>query len=1037
MCIKGIDLRKFKRYGFNGNLFSERMGFMFQSSLSFKKSIIYFLSIIISLFTFLNAAPHWGDTYKLKQPDNSLVEVKVWGDEFYQRVESVDGYTLIRDQNGWICYAQLNTNGSDFVASPVRYTGQSYDQVRHLINLTKGLSLKPEFRRQKHQETMNRMYPNNSFPYRGFKNIRRNLKEKVLGLTILIDFKDCEFDIPAGDMKDYLNKEKGYTGYANNGSIREYFLNVSGGKLDYENELFGYYRAKKEKSYYDDTAGVGAKAQELIYETLEWVRDSMSFDFSKLTKEIFVDTAGDTTIYVLATNVFYAGFPESGWAKGLWPHSWAVQQEFIANGVRVWPYQMTNIGLELNIGTFCHENGHMILNFPDLYDYGYDSKGIGRYGLMCMGTQKNPVPPCAPLRIEVGWEDLIDLSAIKPGNQVKLVSNTNKSGIYYNPADSLEFFVVEAREKTGRSVNLPDHGLMVWHVDQNMYEFTFANDYQQMTSDSHYIVALEQADGLVEMEKNLNYGNVGDLYYKGGFTKFNDYTQPNAHWWNNSASGLNITNVSRQRKTVSFFIGDIPLAIQYPEAGDIIFAKDKINILWDYYVTKSFPTADKVKLEFSSDDGQNYKLVGDSLPNTGLFLWEVPNLSEQKCRLKITCLDSIGFGYETERFIIKKDASLITKPAGAINHIIIKGQNDDQKLDVRNPGKGTLKAYVASQNGSRHVLINELYPCSPSKYYDGLELWNNGPDIDMTGWKVSWVDNGGTSGIYNFPDKFIFKSGKTLVLKDFEDADNDTVKYIGANLYWSWTDKSNGNFTLAVSLINSFGQGVDFVKNDASMEEPPEGCKWVGPGIIFDNDFIYRKRNVDFDKKTDWGKSSEGSICKLNPGQNNDDNFAPWLILENHNLSVKAGAMATVNLKFKTEKLDLGMYKDILWFTHNDRNQPNPFALPLNLEIAPSVSILDNNGITGTLSFNLSGNPVSDKVDFIFPKRFSSFAEIRIFDPLGNEVASFDYPNIDSWDLTNKNGRKVENGVYKAVLQVILPNGQSKIAVRDIGVKAE
>ncbi len=40
------------------------------------------------------AAPMDGEEYRLKQPDGTYVDVKVYGDEFYQRVESVDGHTL-------------------------------------------------------------------------------------------------------------------------------------------------------------------------------------------------------------------------------------------------------------------------------------------------------------------------------------------------------------------------------------------------------------------------------------------------------------------------------------------------------------------------------------------------------------------------------------------------------------------------------------------------------------------------------------------------------------------------------------------------------------------------------------------------------------------------------------------------------------------------------------------------------------------------------------------------------------------------------
>ncbi len=38
-----------------------------------------------------------GELFDLRQPDGSLVPVRIWGDEFYRVVESLDGYTLVRD----------------------------------------------------------------------------------------------------------------------------------------------------------------------------------------------------------------------------------------------------------------------------------------------------------------------------------------------------------------------------------------------------------------------------------------------------------------------------------------------------------------------------------------------------------------------------------------------------------------------------------------------------------------------------------------------------------------------------------------------------------------------------------------------------------------------------------------------------------------------------------------------------------------------------------------------------------------------------
>ena len=79
-------------------------------------------------------------------------------------------------------------------------------------------------------------------------------------------------------------------------------------------------------------------------------------------------------------------------------------------------YQLTGLGRnssELTIGTFCHENGHLLCRFPDMYDYGSrgnddrDSAGLGRYCLMGSGNHldfgRSPAPVCAYLRDLAGW----------------------------------------------------------------------------------------------------------------------------------------------------------------------------------------------------------------------------------------------------------------------------------------------------------------------------------------------------------------------------------------------------------------------------------------------------------------------------------------------------------------------------------------------------------------------------------------------------------------------------------------------------------
>ena len=87
-------------------------------------------------------------------------------------------------------------------------------------------------------------------------------------------------------------------------------------------------------------------------------------------------------------------------------------------------YLLTSLGRtpsDLSIGTFCHENGHLLCRFPDMYDYGerdgdnIASAGIGSYCLMGSGNHldygRSPSPVCAYLRDLAGWcDNEIDLN---------------------------------------------------------------------------------------------------------------------------------------------------------------------------------------------------------------------------------------------------------------------------------------------------------------------------------------------------------------------------------------------------------------------------------------------------------------------------------------------------------------------------------------------------------------------------------------------------------------------------------------------------
>ena len=120
----------------------------------------------------------------------------------------------------------------------------------------------------------------------------------------------------------------------------------------------------------------------------------------------------------------------------------------------------------------------MVCDFPDLYDYGTESNGVGDFCLMCFGgPDKNPTEVSAYLKNEAGWTS--SLTTMQPSTTYSLAAGNNNFLIHQRSAT--EYFILENRQRTGRDAGLPDAGLAIWHVDE-----LGNNSNEQMTAAMHY-----------------------------------------------------------------------------------------------------------------------------------------------------------------------------------------------------------------------------------------------------------------------------------------------------------------------------------------------------------------------------------------------------------------------------------------------------------------------------------------------------------------------------------------------------------------------
>ena len=500
--------------------------------------------------------PFSGKSFTFQQPDGSEIHVIGWGNQFEAVFETPDGYTVVQDPaTGFYHYATLTQDKSQLLPLGPR-VGSSPPSVtipRHLrtsrtasraraaaAHDSDGTQRRWEIRRQQRQTRLAASAPGRAAP-----PLPAVPSGDVVGLCLLIQFPDVPSTISQQEVNDFCN-QAGYTGFGNNGSVYDYFLNVSDGRLRYKNAVTAYYTAQNNRAHYTNPAiPFGTRARELIVEALTHLQNT-GFNFAQLSS--------DSARFIYALNVFYAGPRVNGWSQGLWPHAWALASPFQATATKKFnDYQITDMGAELTIGTFCHENGHMVCDFPDLYDYGSESNGVGDFCLMCFGgPDKNPTEVSAYLKNEAGWAS--SLTTMQPSTTYSLAAGNNNFLIHQRSAT--EYFILENRQRTGRDAGLPDAGLAIWHVDE-----LGDNSNEQMTATMHYQLSLEQADGRFDLEHGANGGDSDDLYGAPGPIRFGAGTSPNSHWWDGTESGLEIVSVSAPGSTMTVVTGPGPALV--------------------------------------------------------------------------------------------------------------------------------------------------------------------------------------------------------------------------------------------------------------------------------------------------------------------------------------------------------------------------------------------------------------------------------------------------------------------------------------------
>jgi M6 family metalloprotease-like protein len=360
--------------------------------------------------------------------------------------------------------------------------------------------------------------------------------------VVRVEFSDQAADTDAWDY-DYMNDLLLADGTGANPSFRDYYQEVSYGDLDIQGTIDnqgnhdGWYTAPNTRDYYKNNI------MELLLFAAQSVDDHTDFsDF---------DVDGDG--YVDSFMLFY---PYTEFSGGLWPHM-SSGMNYYADGVIVDIHYVSGLGGSFsdsyNMCCAGHEYGH-VMGAVDLYDYGYDSDGVGRWSMMAYNYDTTFRPPAFDPwhRMQFGWLTPIVITEDTTALSIPQVE-TNRFALKLwkngNPGD--EYFLVENLQKVGTDATRPGAGLMIFHCDD-----TKTNNNDQ----THKLVDVECADGLdangkdhldYYQESGGNNGDANDPFYSGNNIAFNFTSNPPSKSYAGADSYVKVENISASGATMT------------------------------------------------------------------------------------------------------------------------------------------------------------------------------------------------------------------------------------------------------------------------------------------------------------------------------------------------------------------------------------------------------------------------------------------------------------------------------------------------------
>lgn len=439
--------------------------------------ISLFCSFVVFFPVSMMAAPANPKPVVFTQKDGSTVTIRHYGDEHYHFAKTIDGIHITGDGNGNYVYVDAEGKPSGIIA---RDSANRTDSEKDFLK-----SLDQSEVHSKHKALNGGRFPETLPPsvikpsalLRASKRVNTFVTGERCFPVLLVSTDDYEaFD--SAKVYKKLNK-KGYSEDGHIGSMRDYFIESSGGKFK---PTFDVYPISLPGDFedYDDESKLMTTALDLLVERPDFIE--RAGDYERICPFILMHPL---------TNEDAATYNYNYYSHQYYM-TYLTRNVYKTNGYAFDSYAFVSqkdedTGKLNRLATIVHEFSHVL----GLYDlYGVDSEGYATVGplpfdIMALGTRngEGKFPPTfsAFERESMGWmlmEEFFTDSLLRP-HMLEPISSMHAYSIT-NPKDEDEYYIIEYRPAVGFDSKISEseysgvqgkNGVFVWYVDYDETAF--------------------------------------------------------------------------------------------------------------------------------------------------------------------------------------------------------------------------------------------------------------------------------------------------------------------------------------------------------------------------------------------------------------------------------------------------------------------------------------------------------------------------------------------------------------------------------------